>query len=281
MKPRIKLLNRIKPFKGFYFTVAVLFGLAALSFITTNQSNDFSESENQTKATIENLKNQTIYDKSHTMLPKKLHEKEILPSAEKRKDLSTLEKENSNPLLRSEGSLKTESIVEWVGLSENELRALHANQRQEIEQMYRNMDSIVISAAEEGGKGITLGELLALHEQQKREIANADDFNEIVIPAFKEDSPGLTRTDLIELHKQQRFAIENAQAWDQIVIPDSEDGYPGLTWDEVATVQEQQDDEILKMAADPYGSAAPFPEEAGPDMTVQELKDLHLKQSVN
>ena len=281
MKPMIKLLNRIKPFKGLYFTVAVLFGLAALSFITTNQSNDFSESENQSKATIENLNNQTIYDKSHTMLPKKFHEKEISPSAEIRKDLSTLEKENSDPLLRSEGYLKTESIVEGVGLSENELRALHANQRQEIEQMHRNMNSVVIASAEDGGKSINLGELLALHEQQKQAIANADDFDEIVIPALKEGYAGLTRTDLIELHKQQRLDIENLQNWDQIVIPDSEDGYPGLTWDEVATVQEQQADDISEMAVNPYDLAAPYPEDGGPDMTVQDLKNLHMKQSVN
>jgi len=65
------------------------------------------------------------------------------------------------------------------------------------------------------------------------------------------------------------------------VIPDSEDGYPGLTWDEVATLQEQQADEIWERAAEPYDPAAPFPEDGGPDMTVQELKNLHMKQSVN
>lgn len=281
MKPRIKLLNRLKPSKGLYFTVVVLFGLAILAFIATNQSNDFSESEDQSKATIENLKNQTIYDESHTILPKRSHEREILPSTEKIKDLGTLEKENSDPQLKSEGYLQNESIVEGVGLSENELKTLHANQRQEIEQMLRNMDGIVISPVEEDGKGITLGELLALHEQQKQAIANADDFDEIVNPALQEASPGLTRTDLIELHKQQRLAIENAQNWDQIVIPDSEDGYPGLTWDEVATVQEQQADTISEMAADPYDLAAPYPENGGTNMTVQEIKNLHMKQSVN
>jgi hypothetical protein len=35
------------------------------------------------------------------------------------------------------------------------------------------------------------------------------------------------------------------------------------------------------MAADPYDFAAPFPEDGGPDMTVQELKNLHMKQSAN
>lgn len=141
--------NKFSLFKGLYFTVAVLFGLAALSFITTNQSNDFSESENQTKTTIENSKNPIINDKSHTISPKKVQIKETLQSAKKRKDTDLLEKENSDPLLKSEGSLKTDSIVEGVGLSEKELRALHANQRREIEQMYRNMESIVIAPDEE------------------------------------------------------------------------------------------------------------------------------------
>jgi hypothetical protein len=214
-------------------------------------------------------------------LPKKLHEKETLPSTEKRKDPDILEKENSDPPLESQGDMKTERIVEGVGLSEEELKTLHANQRQEIEQIYGNMDAIVIVPGEDGDKSITLGELLALHEQQKQAISNADDLDEIVIPALNEGYPGLTKTDLIELHKQQRLAIENAQNWDQIVIPDSEDGYPGLTWDEVATVQELQADEILEMAADPYDLAAPYLEDGGPDMTVEELKDLHMKQSVN
>jgi len=273
--------NKIKLFKGLYFTFAIVFGLVALSFIIINQSDDFSESETQSEATIEITKNQTINGKSHTILPQKSHEKETLPSTEKRKDPDILEKENSDPPLKSQGYVKTERIVEGVGLSEMELRALHANQRQEIEQMYGNMDAIVIVPGEKGDKGITLGELLALHEQQKQAIANADDFDEIVIPALKEGYPGITRTDLSELHEQQRLAIENAQAWDQIVIPASEDGYPGLTWDEVATVQDLQADEILEMAADPYDLAAPYPEDGGPDMTVQELKNLHMKQSVN
>ena len=65
------------------------------------------------------------------------------------------------------------------------------------------------------------------------------------------------------------------------MISASEDGSPDLTWDEVAAVQEQQDDEILETTADPYELAAPFPEDGGPDMTVQELKNLHRKQSVN
>jgi len=162
-----------------------------------------------------------------------------------------------------------------------ELRALHANQRQEIEQMHRNMDAIVIAPVEEGGKGITLGEILALHELRNQAIANADDFDEIVIPTLKEGYPGFTRSDLIELHKQQRLAIENEQDWDQIVIPDSEDGYPPLSWDEVATLQELQSDEIWDMAADPYELAEPFPEDGGPNMTIQEIKNLHMKQSVN
>ena len=272
---------KINHFKGAYSAVAIFLGLAILAFIIVNQSDEFNEPENQTKATIEISKNQPIYDKSHAILPKKLHEKETLQSAGKINDLGTLEKENSDPLLKSEGHLQNESIVEGVGLSVKELKALHANQRQEVEQMHRNMDSIVISPAEEGGKGFALGELLALREQQKQAIANADDFDEIVNPALNEGSPGLTRTDLIELHKQQRLAIENAQNWDQIVIPDSEDGYPGLTWDEVATVQELQADEILERAADPYGLAAPYPEDGGSNMTVQELKNLHMKQSVN
>jgi hypothetical protein len=107
---------------------------------------------------------------------------------------------------------------------------LHANQRQEIEQVHRNGRHCNCPSGR-GGKGIILWEILALHELQNQAIANADDFDEIVIPTLKEGYPGFTRSDLIELHKQQRLAIENEQDWDQIVIPDSEDGYPPLSWD--------------------------------------------------
>ena len=274
--------NKFSRFKGLYTAFAILLGLAALSFIIINQSDDFIESEKQTKATFEIAKNQTIHENSHTISPKKLHEKETLPSAEKRKNPDILKKENSAHPLKKGGYLKTESIVNGVYLSEKELKALHANQRQEIEQVYRNINSIVIAPGEDGGKGIAaLGELLALHEQQKQEMANADDVDEIIIPAFKEGYPGLSRTDLIELHMRQRSAIENVQDWDEIVIPDPEDGYSDLTWDEVAMLQEQQVDEISERAADPYEPAAPFPEDGGPDRTVQELKNLHMTQSVN
>lgn len=74
-----------------------------------------------------------------------MHEKETLPLTEKRKDPDILGKENFAPPLKSQGDVKTERIVEGVGLSEEELKTLHANQRQEIEQMYGNMDAIVVA----------------------------------------------------------------------------------------------------------------------------------------
>jgi len=73
--------------------------------------------------------------------------------------------------------------------------------------------------------------------------------------------------------------MENEEDWDQIVIPESEDGNQALTLDEVATLQEQQDDDIWESAADPNDPAAPLPEQGGPDMTVDELKSLHMMQS--
>ncbi len=273
--------NRIQLSKRLFFAFAILFGLTTISLLMLSQSGYFRGTDNQNKITRELSKNQTISDKSHAILPKKMDEKENQQQADIRKAQEDLGKENVRPQLKSELIVETERIVEGVGLSEKELRALHAKQRQEIEQMQMDLESIVIVPSEEDGRGYTLGELLALHEHQKQVIANADDLDEIVIPAFNEGYPGLSRSDLIELHKKQRLAIENSQAWDEIVIPDSENGYADLSWDEVATIQEQQSDEILEMDADPYDFAAPYPEDGGPDMTVQELRTLHTKQSVN
>ena len=88
---------KINLFKRLYTAFAILLGLAGLSFIVINQSDEFSESENQTKTTIEISKNQTVFDKSQTNLPKKLHEKETLPSAEKKK-IRTYRKKKTSPL---------------------------------------------------------------------------------------------------------------------------------------------------------------------------------------
>jgi len=48
------------------------------------------------------------------------------------------------------------------------------------------MDSIVIAPAEDGGKGIDIGEISALHKQQKQSIERAEDIDKIVIRSLKE-----------------------------------------------------------------------------------------------
>jgi len=273
---------KITLFKRFYSAFAILCGSAVLFFIVFNHTEYFSGSDSQTKTTAEVSKNQRLNDASHTISSKNLPEKKTLPSGKERKTPDMLKKETSDQPLTSEEHPKTDRIVEGVGLSEKGLRKLHANQKRVTDQMSRNMDSIVIAPGEEGGKGVTLGELLALHEQQKQAIKDAnDDYDEIVIPALKEGYPGFTRTDLTELHEQQQLAIENRQDWDQVMIPDSGDGYPALTWGEVARLHEQQTDEMWERAADPYDLAVPFAEGGGPNMTVRELKNLHMQQLVN
>ena len=192
-----------------------------------------------------------------------------------------MEIENPAESLEPEKHVNPESIVEGVGLSEQELRRLHADQRHEIAQMYRDMESIVIGSDNDGSTVLTLGDVLALHRQQKHAMEIADESDEIVISSLNEGDPVRTKTEIFELHQQQRFAMENLQDWDQIVVPESEHGEPARTWDEVATLQELQDDGILESAEDPYEPAAPYPEDGGSDMTVQELKNLHMKQSVN
>jgi hypothetical protein len=174
-----------------------------------------------------------------------------------------------------------DKIVEGVGLSENELKALHLKQRLEMKKMAEDRDSIVIVPSQEADTAFSLGELLALHSQQRRDMAGTQDFDEIVILSSDDADTALTRQDLDELHQQQRLDMANAQDWDQIVIPESDEGEPALSWDEVATLQELQDDGILVSAEDPDAPAAPPSEYGGPDMTVHELKSLHMKQSVN
>jgi hypothetical protein len=177
--------------------------------------------------------------------------------------------------------MKTEHIIKGVGLSADELKALHARQRREIELKSKDVDSIVIDSAEDQASGITLGTLLTLHRQQRHEIENTNDWDGIVISASDDGYPGLSRDELTVLHEQQEIELENHVNWDEIVIPASEDGYLGLSRDELTTAQEQQNYELWESIEDPNEPVAPPPEEGGPNLTAHELKELHEKQSLN
>lgn len=191
------------------------------------------------------------------------------------------EKEKSKESFRPKGYAKADNIVKGVGLSEDELKALHARQRREIELMSGDMDSIVIPPAKEGDPSITLGNLLAIHDQQKNEIEKANDWDEIVIPASKDGYPGLSRDELTVLHEQQKSQLENNINWNEIVIPASKDGYPGLSREKLTTLQDQQNYEIWEDIDNPYEPVAPPPEEGGPNLTANDLKELHKSQSLN
>jgi hypothetical protein len=190
-------------------------------------------------------------------------------------------KEKSNESLTPEGIAENDRIVEWVGLSEDELKALHVRQKHEIKMMSEDMGSIVIGSVEDGSAGITLGELLALHEQQMLEINYADSRDEIVIPASENGDLGLSRDELETLHKQQNYELNNRDDWDETVIPASENGDPGLSRDELETLQDQQNYEIWEGSANFDRSVSPSPEEGGPNLSVNELKELHKRQSPN
>ena len=198
-----------------------------------------------------------------------------------KKPYNQLEKENPSHPSKLEGYVKTDSIVEGVGLPEDELKALHTSQNQEIERMFMDIDSIVIDPSEEGTAGITLGQLLALHKQQENEIEKSDDWDKIVIPASEDGSPGLSRAELSALHEQQEHEIANADDWDKIVIPASEDGSPGLSLEELTALQKQQDYETGESSEDPFAPLAPSPSEGGPDMTAHELNELHNNQTLD
>lgn len=204
------------------------------------------------------------------------------PNLKNKKHFSETTLKNSTALGVKEGYAIADNIVKGVGLSEDELKALHARQNREIKLMSGDMDSIVISPAKDGDPGITIGELLALHEQQGHEIEEADDRDdEIVIPASEYGYPGLSRDELTVLHKQQESEFENHGNWDEIVIPASEDGYIGISREELTTVQEQQNYELWESIVALNEPVAPPPEEGGPNLTVLELKELHKRQSLN
>jgi hypothetical protein len=261
-----------------YIAFALFLGLAALAFIKIDRSDNFSESDNQSRKPIKIKKSHSINERSPSILPRKKIRDKNVQSAEKIIEPDILEIENPDESLEPVQHVNPESTIEGVGLLEQELRRLHADQRHKIAQMYRDMDSIVIGSDKDNNTVLTLGDVLALHRQQRHAMEITDDSDEIVIPSLNDGDPDRTKAEIIELHQQQRLATGNLQDWDQIVIPDSGDGLPALSWDEVATLQEQQADEMWEKAEDPHAPGAPFAEDGGPDMTLQELKNLHMKQ---
>lgn len=176
---------------------------------------------------------------------------------------------------------KTGNIVKGVGLSEGELKALHARQNHEIKMMKEDINSIVIPPTREGEASKTLGQLLALHNQQKYEIEKADYLNEIVIPASEDGSPGLSRNELKLLHEQQEKELENNINWNEIVIPANEGGLPELSGEKISTLHDQQHYEIWEEIDNPYEPVAPPLEDGGPNLTVFEIKELHKRQTFN
>lgn len=163
-----------------------------------------------------------------------------------------------------------------TGLTLQELMALHERQKQEMKMTENNPDEIVIPP-EGDHPGLTRRELQALHERQKKEIElSANDPDAIAIPA-SDDHPALSNRQLQALHEQQKNTIENMENnLDEVVIPPEGD-HPRVTRRQLQALHEQQKNEIELSANDPDAIAVPASDDH-PALTRQELQDLHKQQ---
>lgn len=164
------------------------------------------------------------------------------------------------------------------GLSEEEIKLLHSEQKQDVDRLLGDLDVIAIDSSGEGGPDLTVREVQSLHAQQAYEQQSNSPVD-VVIPAADGDS-ALTVADLKAVHQAQAIAIQANDAPDEIVIADSASGADGLTKSEILGLHERQ-----KLASEEgemtvvFDYSAPGPWGGGSYMTVQNLRELHDSQA--
>jgi len=181
----------------------------------------------------------------------------------------------------SKGNSSIDGAYGSPGLSPDEIRILHIRQQPEVEQMLGDLDVVVIEPTNDGDMEITVRELLALHEQQKRELNSVHDGDEIVIAGGDDGSPARTVSELKAMHEQQEQSIETINDAGEIVIPRSEDGSGGISRAELTALHKRQRSALKKSEDLLHKHAAPLPEEGHPYLTVEELRGLHKSQSLD
>jgi len=183
--------------------------------------------------------------------------------------------EKHDRINRQEDFLENKDTVAGVGLTVEELKSLHA---QQLSEMSNNSSARVIGYTVAGNEDITFEQLKLLHEKQSQEIESNNDWNEIVVPDAGNDDTGLTRSEVAKLHEEQKSNWVNADDWDEIHPLESEQNYSTLTIGKMIMIQDEQDYAVWENIDNQHQSAAPSPEEGGTGMTVQEIKDLQLRQ---
>ena len=111
---------------------------------------------------------------------------------------------------------------------------------------------------------------------QQRELDAATNW-EVVIPAGEDGSPALTVADLRAIHEQQERALEATASPDEIVIDGSLDGTSARPQAEIMAQFERQRIGLDSDAGADY--PAPYPGAGSPYTSVEEVRNLHEKQS--
>ena len=169
-------------------------------------------------------------------------------------------------------------IVEGVGLTVNQLRALHAKQRREFESSVASSSFQAAAPDDETLSGWSVQDLLTLHEEQRRDFEANRRVDEIVIPPSEAGTPGITAAELAKLHEQQNAMFDNPQnPFEEVPAPAPvEDNSMGS----VEELMEVHDRQWEQEFADSDEVASPPPEDGGPGLTVQELSKLHESQGM-
>ena len=95
------------------------------------------------------------------------------------------------------------TISDGTGLTLQELMAVHERQKKEMKMNKKDPDEILIQP-EDGHPGVTRRELQNLHDRQKKEIEiSANDPDAVAMPA-SDAHPALTNRQLQDLHERQK-----------------------------------------------------------------------------
>lgn len=162
-------------------------------------------------------------------------------------------------------------------LSPEEIKLLHARQQLELEQMLNDTDAIALQATSDGEPGMTVREILALHEKQKSEASAADRSNEIVIPAGDDGTPALSVSALRDIHDRQQVEFAANGNAEEIVIEATTSGAGPMTRADLQALHARQRSMIDGRADAQQQFVAPLPEAGDPYLTVNDVQEMHNK----
>jgi len=173
--------------------VGVVCVFVSLSFIYTYKLDSLDKPEKQTELPHDLSPESDEVSSPQRMGNSKQFSKIVAPQANKVKTQNAQPINQTSPAVDNAG----DKIVEGVGLTVDQLKALHAKQIRDID----SINSKMAAPFDEAIAQVTVEELEVIHAQQRNLFELTPSANEVVIPVLENEPPGLTAMELAALHK--------------------------------------------------------------------------------